>query len=154
MFIDVEQKYPVKVSQSLLPQAQSTEFSADPSVIVHAANLEHLPTDAEQYRPVDSSQSVEPQEQSMEFAALPSSIVHAATLEHLLLNKEQKYPVDAWQSIVPHVQSALLTDKPLPMAQAFDDVIVIVLPCQPLLVHTDMDVGLGENSGRGTSSRQ
>ena len=137
-----------------MPQAQSMEFAASRSVVAHAAIFEHMLIDKEQYRPVVASHIVDPQAQFLEFSALPSSNVHAAMLEHLLTDAEQKKPVDASQSIVPHVQSALLTDKPLAMAHAFDDVIVIVLSFQPPSVHTDMDVGSGENSGRGTSSYQ
>ena len=45
VLIDNEQYLPVDVVQSVVPQAQSIEFSTDPSVLAHeliAAVLEHL----------------------------------------------------------------------------------------------------------------
>ena len=140
--------------QTLVPHAQSREFSASRSVAVHAATFEHLPVEAKQYRPVDTSQSLDPHTQSLEFSALPSAIVHAATLEHLLDAAKQIKPVDASQSVVPQVHSALLADKPVATTHAFDDVMVIVSSFQILLPHALIGVGLEERSGRKTSSVQ
>ena len=80
---------PVDAVQSVVPQAQSMEFAALPSVVVQIAILEHMLVDNEQNRPVDVVQSVVPQAQSLEFSTLPSVLEHAsiasvlAVLEHL-----------------------------------------------------------------------
>lgn len=137
--------------QTLVPQAQSMEFAASRSVVVHAAIFEHMLVDKEQYRPVVASQLVEPHAQSLEFSSLPSSLIHAAILEHLLIEAEQKNPVDSSQSVVPHVHSSVLSDKPFVTAHALDDVMVIVSSFQTLLPHALIDVGLEERSGRKTS---
>tara|TARA_B110000090_G_C13390908_1_gene449401 strand:- start:579 stop:887 length:309 start_codon:yes stop_codon:yes gene_type:complete len=80
LFIDDEQKRPVDASQKAVPQAQSSGFTAFPSVTVQAAVLVHVLEAKLQKRPVDASQLLEPHAQFSEFSELPSVVVQASII--------------------------------------------------------------------------
>ena len=73
-------------SQSTLPQAQASELTKDPSVIVQSVPFLHLFSDCLQNMPVvlADSQSTLPQAQAAELAADPSDTEHVAILLHML----------------------------------------------------------------------
>ena len=146
---------PVAAVHSDVPHTQSFEFSILPSIVVHVwiAFVKHLLLDAKQNRPEDTVQSVAPQAQSIAFSVLPSITVHTAFVEHLLDDATQKKPVDASQSVVPQVHSTSLVDRPVTTPHVFEDVIVIVSSFQAPL-YALIAVGLGDSSGRKTSSAQ
>jgi hypothetical protein len=129
---------PVDASHSFVPQAQSMEFAALPSVVVQAENLEHVLIDKEQNRPVDVVQSVVPHAQSSEFATLPSIVVQGATLEHELRDDVQNLPSSVSHILLPHMQSVGLTTVPSVLEQVVpvQQIQVLILVQGPELVES------------------
>ena len=90
---------------------QASEFSAEPSLIVHGARAHKL-IDAVHPNPVAAEQVVEPQVQIPSFDFEPSMIVQTGTAEHKWTEEVQKKPVSAVQPIVLQRHGVMLSVIP------------------------------------------